>query len=98
MATEGNGRPRPLLAGGEQLAHEAEKARGPSEKFHPQTYEQARQTLGPLVRGIRDEVGHLADAYRGDRVVVQAKLLPNYLAASYHPSDLRRHADLVMVG
>jgi hypothetical protein len=31
-------------------------------------------------------------------VILQAKLLPNYLAASYHPEHLRLDAGLVMVG
>ena len=43
-------------------------------------------------------VATLPDDYHGDRVVLQAKLHPNYLAATHHPRVLRADADLVMVG
>ena len=82
--------PRPLLTGGERLAREAQPARGPAEKYHPQSLQDVRRRLGPVARDIRQRAQAMPQRLRGDRVVVEATLLPNYLAASYHPSELVR--------
>jgi hypothetical protein len=90
--------PRPILGGGGDFATEGGRVQGFGDKYHPQSFTEARQVLAPQIETIRREAKALPDRLRGDRVIVQAKLLPNYLAASYHPEDLRQDADLVMVG
>ena len=89
---------RPILGAGGDFATEGGRVQGFGEKFHPQSFNEARAVLAPQVDAIRQEARQLPDRLRGDRVIVQATLLPNYLAASHYPEDLRRDADLVMVG
>jgi hypothetical protein len=89
---------RPLLAGGERLARDAQPARAPGEKYHPQSLAEARQRLGPAAREIRQRAQTMPQYLRGERVILEATLLPNYLAASYHPRRLRDDADLVALG
>ena len=96
--SQGEERSRPLLGGGERLAREAQPARGPAEKFHPRSLEDVRRELGPVARDIRQRAELLPDEMRGERLVIEATLLPNYLAASYHPGPLREDADLVPIG
>jgi hypothetical protein len=91
-------RSRPLLGGGEQLARTAQPARGPADKFHPQSLDDVRRALGPIAREIHQRTEQLDEDLRGERVVIEATLLPNYLAASHHPEDLRADANLVPVG
>ena len=90
--------PRPILAGGAEFATEGGRPPRYGDKFHPQSFVEAQRVLAPQVEAIRTVTQDLPEALRGERVIVQAKLLPNYLAASYHPEHLRRDADLVMVG
>lgn len=89
---------RPILGAGGDFAAEAGRVHGFGEKYHPQTVDEARTVLAPQVEAIRRAAEQLPDRLRGERVIVQATLLPNYLAASHHPEDLRRDADLVIVG
>ena len=91
-------RDRPLLGGGERLAREAQPARAPAEKYHPQSIEEAMGRLGPAARDIRQRTQSMPAKLRGERIILEATLLPNYLAASYHPSQLRDDADLVAIG
>src|SRR4051794_1610510 len=90
---------RPMLAGGERLIRSIE--RGPSgggEKYHPRTLDEAKALLLPQVDLLTSAVAALEPELRGDRVVFQATVLPNYLAASYFPTDLLRSLDLVPIG
>jgi hypothetical protein len=89
---------RPILGAGGEFAMEGGRTQGFGEKFHPQSLAEARAALAPQVDAVRQEARQLPDRLRGDRVIVRATLLPNYLAASHHPEDLRRDADLIMVG
>jgi hypothetical protein len=99
MAGDVDGRaPRPILGAGGDFAQEGQRPASFGEKFHPFTFDQASGYLAPQVRALRDEAAQLPDRLRGERVIVQATLIPNYLAASYHPKFLRRDADLVLVG
>ncbi len=100
MASPGASAPRerPLLAGGERLARDAQPARAPGEKYHPQSLAEARQRLGPAAREIRQRAQTMPQHLRGERVILEATLLPNYLAASHHPRRLRDDADLVALG
>ena len=91
-------RPRPVLGGGERLAREGDRVTGAGPKYHPQSLAQARETLQPMVRSVRERVADLPERLRGERVFIEATLLPNYLAASHHPTSLEADADLIVVG
>jgi len=93
-----DGRQRPLLRNGEKLAHKLKRKRGGGEKFHPRTFEQAKKVLAPMTKTLRSEAETMPAGLRGERIVFEAELLPNYLAASYSPKNLRAIADLVPVG
>jgi hypothetical protein len=99
MASRDTTRPdRPILAGGEALRRDAERASGGGPKFHPRSFEEARERLNPQVDALRQAVAQTPAALRGARVIFEATVLPNYLANSYFPAELFREADLVPVG
>jgi hypothetical protein len=100
MATPSDGipPPRPVLGGGERLARDAQTSRGPGDKYHPQSLAEARQRLAPSAREIRERAQAIPQNLRGERMILEATLLPNYLAASYHPRRLRDDAGLVAIG
>lgn len=89
---------RPILARGEALRQDAERASGGGPKYHPRSFEEARERLRPQVEALRQAVAETPAALRGARVIFEATVLPNYLANSYFPADLFREADLVPVG
>lgn len=89
---------RPLLAGGEALRQDAERTSGGGPKFHPRSFEQAREALTPQVHSLQRAVAATPAALRGARMVFEATVLPNYLANSYFPTELFREADLIPVG
>lgn len=89
---------RPLLGGGERLQQPVDPGGGGGPKFHPRTLEQAREVLTPQLTHLREVVAQTDPQLRGERVVFEATVLPNYLANSYFPGELFRAADLVPVG
>jgi hypothetical protein len=99
MADGDNRFERPILGAGGDLAVEGDRPQGGGgAKWHPYSYDEAREYLAPQAQAVREEGKSLPDRLRGARVIVQATLLPNYLAASYHPEALRKDADLVLIG
>lgn len=99
MADGGSEPPdRPLLAGGEQLREDIDRAGGGAPKFHPQSLAEARDVLRPQVEMLRRTAGEMPAELRGDRIVFEATLLPNYLANSYFPRALLDDAGLVPIG
>jgi Subtilase family len=94
----GDERPRPLLRRGETLARKAQKQSGGGEKYRPRTFDEARALLAPMTAALRTRALEIPESMRGERIVFEAELLPNYLAASYFPKELRAAADLVLVG
>lgn len=98
MASPGTGPARPILSAGAAFGDEQTRAHGHGPKYQPYSYDEVRPMLAAQVRQIQHELTSLPEGYRGERVIVQAKLHPNYLAASHHPRVLRADADLVMVG
>jgi hypothetical protein len=96
-ASESNRR-RPLLRRGERLAHKPQRKTGGGEKYHPRSFEEAKKLLAPMTAALRSTAKEMPAALRGERIVFEAELLPNYLAASYSPKYLREAADLVPVG
>ncbi len=90
---------RRVLVGGEQLRIDVEDApSGGGEKFEPQTSEEARELLLPMVREVTQRAVSMPAQLRGSRIFVEARLLPNYLAASHFPETLLRAVDAVPVG
>ena len=89
---------RPLLGGGEKLREDLERETGFSEKQHPQTLDQALALLAPQLARVREAAAATPSELRGSRVVIEAKVLPNYLAGSYFPAKLFRVAKLDMLG
>lgn len=92
--------PRPLLLKGESLRqHLNLRPRGGgSKKYEPRTAEEARELLLPQVQRAHEVARRLPEHLRGERIIVETTLLPNYLAASYHPSDLLDFIDATSIG
>jgi hypothetical protein len=75
-----------------------ERVAGFGPKFHPWTADEARTALRPQIVALESAFRDLAPALRGDRLVVEATVVPNYIAASYFPQRLFDEADLVVLG
>jgi hypothetical protein len=89
---------RPLLTGGEQLRREVERAAGGGPKFHPWTVEQAIASIRPQLLALGEATRAIPENLRGERLVLEATIVPNYTAASYFPLRLFEAADLVVLG
>ncbi len=91
---------RPLLVNGEALRLDVQAPNaGGGEKYEPQTVEAAQNLLIPQINEAAQQVEALAPRFRAEgRVYVEAKLLPNYLAASYFPTELLSHVGATPVG
>lgn len=91
---------RPLLVNGEALRLDVQAPNpGGGEKYEPQTVESAQKLLIPQINNAAQQAEALAPRFRAeDRVYVEAKLLPNYLAASYFPTELLSHIGATPVG
>ena len=99
LTATGSGSVRPILVGGERLRLAVEPVRsGGGDKFHPFTPSQAAQILWPQVESLRMSLGALPEELIGANCYFQMTLLPNYLAASYFPSQLLSAAGLIAVG
>lgn len=97
-AANGEGQRRPFLVGGEQYRTQIERAGGGGPKFNPFTPEAAQATLVPQVETLRQAVSELPSDLRTAHVIFETKLLANYLAGSYFPSEVVRAAGLDVVG
>lgn len=95
---EPDGRPRPLLGGGERLAHKVTRAPGGAPGWNPRSFDEAAALLAPKARRVAEEVRQLPEPLRATHVVIEAKVLPNYLAGSHYPDTLLRTASLYPVG
>jgi len=90
---------RPLLMGGERLRQDTERPRsGGGDKFVPFGLEQAAYRLLPEVARVSAQARDVPQRLRGDRVIVEATLMTNFLANSYFPSDLLNYIDAANVG
>lgn len=99
MSVAAPGSDRRLFTGGERLRVNVEASpSGGGEKYEPQTPEQARALLLPMVRAVLDLTTSLSSRLRAERIYVEARLLPNYLAASYFPDALLGQIGAVPVG
>ncbi|MGO0578255.1 S8 family peptidase [Ornithinimicrobium panacihumi] len=91
---------RPLLVNGEALKLDVQAPNsGGGDKHEPQTVEQAQALLSPQITAAVAAAEALPSTLRArDRIYVEAKLLPNYLAASYFPTELLAHVGAAPVG
>lgn len=92
-------RRRPLLVNGEALRQTADPpGRGGGKKFKPYSVEENRARLLSVLRAVEDEAAGLPPGLRGDELVVVARLLPQFLAATSFPAALFSAAGLVPIG
>ncbi|KQR49179.1 hypothetical protein ASF87_10330 [Microbacterium sp. Leaf161] len=77
-----------IFVNGEELSQKTIRAAGGGEKHHPQSFDQAQQSLAPQVAQIRETLAALPEHLRAERVVIEAEVFANYLANSYFPEDL----------
>lgn len=91
---------RPLLVNGEALKLDVQAPNsGGGDKYEPQTVEQAQDLLSPQITAAVTAAESLPSRLRApDRIYVEAKLLPNYLAAAYFPTELLAHVGATPVG
>jgi len=91
---------RRLLVNGEALRVEVTAPRGAGgEKYEPQSAEEARELLEPQLRAVISTTSRLHSTLRASRhVYVEARLLPNYIAAGQHPGALLAQIGAVPVG
>ena len=96
---DGDSTERRLFIGGERLRIDVEATtQGGGDKFEPQTPQEARALLLPMIESVVRRAATLPSHLRGERVYVEAQLLPNYLAASHFPDVLLKRVNAVPVG
>jgi subtilase family protein len=101
MAEEKRDQRRPLLVGGEKLRGKGSRAGrypGDDEKHHPSTIPQAQARLRPQAAALAAGVDGLPERLRGEHVVFEATLEPNYIANSYFPDATLMKEQLYVVG
>jgi hypothetical protein len=91
---------RRLLLNGEALRIDVTAPRsGGGTKFEPQTAVEARELLAPQLDALLSTTASLTPDLRADRqLYVEARLLPNYIAASDYPQPLLSQIGAVAVG
>ncbi len=91
---------RRLLVNGESLRVNVTAPRSAGgDKYHPQTPEEARDLLLPQVRSAVETVRSMPPALRANtHVYIEARILPNYIAATYFPDTLLDQVGAVPVG
>ena len=99
-AVPGKVQARPLLVNGEGLKVDVSAPPGGGgPKFEPQTAEDARGALLPQITATALAAHALPQELRAsDQLYVEAKLVPNYLAASYFPAALLAQIGATPVG
>lgn len=91
--------PRQLLVNGEALRIDVEAARGGGgDKYEPQSPEEAREFLLPQLDRAIEVAASLPPQFRAQQLYVEARLLPNYIAASDYPDPLLAQIGAVSVG
>jgi hypothetical protein len=91
---------RPALTGGENYSSDIPfSPTRPSDTAH-QTLAEVQAHIGPQIRSIHEQAEALTAAQLGQsgRVVVEAQMMPNFLAASHYPAALFEAAGVVPVG
>lgn len=99
MSDVSNSVDRRLFVGGERLRIDVDlPPSGGGLKFEPQTPMQAQELLLPMVQSVVQSAATLSPSLRGERIYIEARLLPNYLAASHFPDALLNRIKAVPVG
>ena len=89
---------RSVLFGGERLRESVERPSGGGGKYHPVSFQQAVLTLIPQVKEVEKLIDTTPSRLRGSRIVLEATLLPNYLAPSYFPTPILEATGLQSIG
>lgn len=88
-----------LLGKGENLIEEISVPSGGDSKSEPYTVSEARIRVADMLKKSCTDLRKLPDsAFPRDEAVISLVLHPEYVAKSYFPSALLRHASLVYVG
>src|SRR5690625_3583832 len=87
-----------LLINGERLTEQVTRATGGGPKFEPQTFAEAQDLLGPQVESLLRDSAEIPSGYRAERVVFEARVLPNYLANYNFPSQLLDQTGVTAIG
>lgn len=99
MSDQSLGQGHRLFLNGERLRVRVDSPpSGGGPKFEPRTPEEARDLLLPMVRSTVASAMELPSRLRGDRIYVEARLVPNYLAPSYFPDALLAQVGAEPVG
>lgn len=89
----------PLIVGGENLRQAANRpGRGDFEPYFPYDFSESVDRLTPQIESLTSDIGGLDEAVVGEFPIIEATLLPQFLAASRFPKDLFKSAGLVPVG
>ena len=92
-------RERFMFVNGERLRIAVEAPPGGGgQHYEPQTAEQARDLLSPLLQGVVARATQIPEEFRGERLYIETQLLPNYLAPSHFPAALLAEIGAVTVG
>jgi Subtilase family len=90
----------PTLGGGELFREEIKLESGGGGAYDPQTPAEVQRRLGGRAADLAREAEERSEAEMGSsgRVIVEAKVLPNYLAASHTPNALIGACGMAIVG
>lgn len=88
-----------LLGKGERLTEPVIVPSGGAAKESPYTFYEAKERLQPMLDNLADKVRSLPDEIcPGGLTVATITLNPEYIAKSYHPSELLRSVGLTSIG
>lgn len=77
-----------IFVNGEDLAQTIDRVSRGGPKYHPQSFEEARDLLVPQLAAVKADVARIPAQMRAERVVIEAEVWANYLAISYFPASL----------
>lgn len=98
--TERDDRSYPLIVNGEQLRQRLDRSvvRRRVDSYFPYSYDETVERLIPQLVHIREQIDERPPELFGTNPVIEAQLLPQFLAASRFPRALFQAAGLVPVG
>ena len=88
-----------LLGKGERLTEAVRIQSGGGEKGAPYSFLEAKKRLEPMLNNVLEKIEHLPqDACPDDYAIATLTLNPEYIAKTYHPTELLRAVGLNTVG